>query len=58
MMPQIDHLPASELRFVLTINPEQLPQDEALAVRDFIERIGGRENAMLAVEMLEEVGPR
>jgi hypothetical protein len=33
----------------------ELPEREALAVTDFIERIGGRENAILAVEMLEEV---
>ena len=58
MTPQIDHLPAGELKFALSANVDELPEKEALAVKDFIERIGGRENAMMAVEMLEEVGPR
>ena len=47
-------LSASELRLVLSIDPEELPEEESLAVKDFIRRIGGRENAILAVEMVEK----
>ena len=53
MTLQIDHLPASGLRVALTVNMDELPEQEALTIKDFIERIGGRENAMLAVEALE-----
>jgi hypothetical protein len=55
MTPQLDYLPASGLRVALTVNTDELPEEEALAIQDFIERIGGRENAMLAVEALEEL---
>ena len=51
----IDDFPVNQLKLALSVNLEGLPEREALAITDFIERIGGRENAMLAVEMLEEV---
>ena len=50
----IDGLSVNELRLALSAEVDELPEREALAITDFIERIGGRENAMLAVEMLEE----
>jgi hypothetical protein len=52
---QIDNLPADQLRMALSVNLEELPEKEALAVRDFIRRIGGRENAMAAVDLMEEI---
>jgi hypothetical protein len=55
MVHQIDNLPASELRLALSVDPTELPEEEALAVEDFISRIGGRENAMRAVELLEKI---
>jgi hypothetical protein len=51
----LDHLPASALRVALTVNLDEVPEEEALTIKDFIERIGGRKNAMLAVEALEEL---
>jgi hypothetical protein len=51
---RIDNLTAGELRLALSIDPDELPEEESLAIKDFIRRIGGRENAILAVEMLEE----
>jgi hypothetical protein len=55
MTPQIDDLSADELRLVLSVDPDELPEEEALAVAYFIERIGGRENAIDAVELLEKL---
>ena len=51
----IDDFSVNLIRLALSVNVDELPEREALAITDFIERIGGRENAMLAVEMLEEV---
>ena len=55
MALQIDNLPADQLRLALSVTPAELPEEEALAVKDFIRRIGGRENAVAAVELLEEI---
>ena len=52
---QIDNLPADQLRTALSVRLDELPEEEALAVRDFIRRIGGRENAMAAVDLMEEM---
>jgi hypothetical protein len=52
---QIDNLPADQLRMALSVNLYELPEEEALAVRDFIRRIGGRQNAMAAVDLMEEI---
>jgi len=51
----LDQLPASKLRSVLSVDVDELPVGVAIVVTDFIQRIGGRENAMLAVELLEEI---
>jgi hypothetical protein len=51
----LDQLPANELRSVLSVDVDELPVGAAIVVTDFIQRIGGRENAMLAVELLEEI---
>lgn len=54
----IDRLPLEELQAVLTVDPEDLDEDLAHAVQDFVDRIGGRENARLAIEMLQEMVER
>jgi hypothetical protein len=55
MEHRIDNLPASELRLALSVDPTELPEEEGLAVEEFISRIGGRENAIRAVELLEKI---
>ncbi len=55
MAPRIDDLPAHELEALLDLAPEQLPEPAAAALLDFLHRIGGEENARLAVEMLQEL---
>ena len=56
---RIDGLPAKQIKAALALDMDRLPDDESSAIRDFIERIGGRENAELAVEVLEEIeGPK
>ena len=56
---RIDDMPAKQIKAALALDVDRLPDDEASAIRDFIQRIGGKENAELAVKMLEEIeGPR
>jgi hypothetical protein len=52
---RIDNLPAEQIRAALSIDPTELPFEEALAIEDFLDRIGGIENALLAVGMLESL---
>jgi len=54
----VDRLPAQQIRTLVETNPAQLPPAVAGAVREFLERIGGIENARLAVEMLESLERR
>ena len=51
----VAELPAAEIKTLVATAPEELPVSVAAAVRDFVERIGGIENARLAVEMLERL---
>jgi len=51
----VDRLSAEQLKALLTIDPDDLPEQDASAVRDFVERIGGRPNALLAAQMLTEI---
>jgi hypothetical protein len=39
----------------LSIDPTELPFEEALAIEDFLDRIGGIENALMAVRMIESL---
>jgi hypothetical protein len=55
MAPRIDNLPAEELKMALSVHPDELLEEEAVAVENFIRRIGGRENAMAAVKLLEHI---
>jgi len=51
---QVEHWPA-ELLKAAVLDDSELPRDEALAVHQFIQRIGGPENALLAANMLVEL---
>ena len=51
---QVEHWPA-ELLKAAVLDDTELPGDEAQALRQFIERIGGPENAVLAANMLVEL---
>jgi len=54
----IDRLPARQIRTLVETHPARLPRAVAAAVREFLDRIGGLENARLAVEMLESLERR
>jgi hypothetical protein len=45
----------AELLKAAVLDHTELASDEALALRQFIQRIGGMENALLAVNMLVEL---
>jgi hypothetical protein len=56
---RIDDLSAELIRAVLALYVSDQSDDEALIIHDFIQRIDGKEDAELALEMLERVeGPR
>lgn len=52
MVFRLDDLPADEILAALTTHPKDLLDEERFAVNDFITRIGGRDNAILAARML------
>jgi hypothetical protein len=51
---RLDDLPAEKIRAALALDVDKLPDGEASIIQDFIQRIGGRENAELALAILEE----
>lgn len=51
----IEDLSAIELKAALEADPDLSSDEEFQAVEDFIERVGGIENALLAVRLLEEL---
>jgi hypothetical protein len=51
---EVEHWPA-ELLKAAVLDDSELESDEAHAMRQFIERIGGLENALLAANMLVEL---
>jgi len=55
MALRIDDLPAEQLQAALAVDRDELPEEEAQAIEEFLARIGGWENAILAVEMLGEL---
>lgn len=55
MTLRLDQLSARQLGSVLSFDADKLPTEAAIVVTDFIQRIGGIENAMLAVELLTEI---
>jgi hypothetical protein len=55
MALRIEDLSAEQIRAVLALYVNDLTDDEILTIQDFIERIGGRENAELTVKMLGQL---
>lgn len=51
---QIEHWPA-ELLKAAVLDESELPRQQAEALRDFVRRIGGHENALLAANILAEL---
>jgi hypothetical protein len=49
---QLDDLDAPTLKAILSADIDQLSDDEVLAIKDFVHRLGGMRNARLAVHML------
>ncbi len=54
-MSQFDHFTPEELRAALAADNSDMSEGDVIALQDFIRRIGGLENAQLAVEMLEQI---
>lgn len=54
---RIEDLNTTAIAQLLATPDYLLDDDQSLAVRDFVERIGGIENAWLAVEMLSDREP-
>ena len=52
---RVQDLSATEIAEILAADGNDLTADEATALQKFIEDIGGFENALTAVEMLEEL---
>ena len=52
---RVQDLSATEIAEILAADGNDLTADEATALQKFIEDIGGLENALAAVEMLEEL---
>ncbi len=50
-----DDLPVSELRGVFSANGNTLSAEQTLALEDFVRRLGGLENATLALAELERI---
>ena len=51
----IDDLSAADLKAILSVDLDQLDDDEVLAIKDFVLRVGGVRNARLAVDMLSRL---
>jgi hypothetical protein len=52
---RVEDLASDEIRELLATEGEDLTEQEAVALRDFIYRIGGIENAVLAIDLLDEL---
>jgi hypothetical protein len=52
---RIQDLPADEIAELLALEGSDLSEQQAADLRDFIERIGGIENAYDAIEMLSQL---
>lgn len=58
MPTRIDSLPATELKALLELDADLLPDPVREELDDFLARIGGLENAILAAELLDRLeGP-
>jgi hypothetical protein len=52
---RIDDLSAGDMKSILSADLDQLDDDQVLAIKDFVIRVGGLRNARMAVEMLKEL---
>ena len=52
---RIQDLPAEEIAELLAESDKEVTRQQAEALRDFIEDIGGMDNACAAVEMLSQL---
>jgi hypothetical protein len=52
---RVEDLAADEIRELLASEGKDLTEQEAIALRDFVHRIGGIENAVLAIDLLDEL---
>ena len=52
---RIQDLPAKEIAALLAKNDTDVTRQQAAAIRDFVEDIGGLENARAAVQMLSQL---
>ena len=52
---RVEDLASDEIRELLAAEGNDLTDQEAVALRDFIYRIGGIENAVLAIDLLDEL---
>jgi len=55
---EIENMPANELEILLEYGQDLLSPSELLGVQIFIQRIGGLQNARLAIAMLKELERR
>jgi hypothetical protein len=51
----IDDMSAADMKAILSADLEQLDDDQVLAIKDFVIRVGGLRNARIAVEMLRQL---
>lgn len=52
---RIDDLCAADMKAILSADLDQLDDDQILAIKDFVIRVGGLRNARMAVEMLRQL---
>lgn len=52
---RIQDLPAHQIAHLLATEGKDLTKEQAVALGDFIDRVGGLENALSAVEMLSQL---
>ena len=52
---RVEDLPPNEIRELLAAERNDLTEQEAVALGDFIYRIGGVENAVLAIDLLDDL---
>lgn len=55
LCPQLDDLGADGIELILSLAPADRGEAIAPAIADFLERIGGMENARLAIALLRRL---
>jgi hypothetical protein len=53
--PRIEDLSVDELKAVLVAAVDDLTEEQIQAIENFIDRVGGLDNATLAIEMLSHL---